>query len=45
MHPRNKADREMKALADKGGVMGIYMLPYLTESPKQPMLADYLQHF
>lgn len=44
MHPRNKEDREMKALADKGGVMGIYMLPYLTESPKQPMLADYLAH-
>ena len=35
MHPRNKEDREMKALADKGGVMGIYMLPYLTASPKQ----------
>jgi membrane dipeptidase len=34
----------MKALADKGGVMGIYMLPYLTESPKQPMLEDYLKH-
>jgi membrane dipeptidase len=34
----------MKALADKGGVMGIYMLPYLTASPKQPMLADYLEH-
>ncbi len=44
LHPRNKEDREMKALADKGGVMGIYMLPYLTASPKQPMLADYLQH-
>jgi membrane dipeptidase len=44
MHPRNKEDRELKALADKGGVMGIYMLPYLTESPKQPMLEDYLQH-
>ena len=44
MHPRNKEDREMKALAEKGGVMGIYMLPYLTASPKQPMLADYLQH-
>lgn len=44
MHPRNKEDREMKALADKGGVMGIYMLPYLTASPKQPMLADYLEH-
>ena len=44
MHPRNKEDRELKALANKGGVIGIYMLPYLTESPKQPMLEDYLQH-
>jgi membrane dipeptidase len=44
LHPRNKEDREMKALADKGGVMGIYMLPYLTASPKQPMLDDYMQH-
>ena len=44
MHPRNKEDRELKALADKGGVIGIYMLPFLTEPPKQPMLKDFLQH-
>lgn len=44
MHPRNKEDRELKALADKGGVVGIYMLPYITPSPKQPMLEDYLRH-
>jgi membrane dipeptidase len=44
MHPRNKEDLELKALADKGGVVGIYLLPYLTASPKQPMLDDYLQH-
>jgi membrane dipeptidase len=44
IHPRNKEDREMKALADKGGVIGIYMLPYLTAPPKQPMLDDYMQH-
>jgi membrane dipeptidase len=44
MHPRNKEDRELKALADKGGVVGIYMLPYITKSPKQPMLDDYMQH-
>jgi membrane dipeptidase len=44
MHPRNKEDRELKALADKGGVVGIYMLPYITASPKQPMLDDYMQH-
>ncbi|HSV63577.1 MAG TPA: membrane dipeptidase [Chthoniobacterales bacterium] len=44
LHPRNKEDRELKALADKGGVVGIYMLPYITASPKQPMLEDYLKH-
>jgi membrane dipeptidase len=44
LHPRNKDDRELKALADKGGVVGIYMLPYIAASPKQPMLDDYLQH-
>ena len=44
MHPRNKEDGELKALADKGGVVGIYMLPYIAASPKQPMLDDYLQH-
>jgi membrane dipeptidase len=43
-HPRNKEDQDMKALADKGGVMGIYMLPFLTASPKQPRLDDYLLH-
>ena len=43
-HPRNKEDRDMKALADKGGVMGIYMLPYLTEDTRQPMLEDYMRH-
>ncbi|HWG11142.1 MAG TPA: membrane dipeptidase [Rhodanobacteraceae bacterium] len=44
MHPRNKRDEEMRALADKGGVMGIYMLPFLTPDDRQPMLADYMQH-
>lgn len=43
-HPRNKEDRELKALADKGGVMGVYMLPFLTEDTRQPMLADYMAH-
>jgi membrane dipeptidase len=44
MHPRNKEDRELKALAEKGGVIGIYMLPFLTEPAKQPMLKNFLQH-
>lgn len=43
-HPRNKTDQNMKALADKGGVMGIYMLPFLTPDTRQPMLADYMEH-
>ncbi|MGA9340816.1 MAG: membrane dipeptidase [Rhodanobacteraceae bacterium] len=43
-HPRNKTDRDMKALADKGGVMGIYMLPFLTPDTRQPQLADYTSH-
>jgi membrane dipeptidase len=44
MHPRSKEDRELKALAENGGVIGIYMLPFLTEPPKRPMLRDFLQH-
>ena len=43
-HPRNKEDRDMRALADKGGVMGIFMLPYLTDDTRQPMLDDYMRH-
>jgi membrane dipeptidase len=43
-HPRNKTDRDMRALADKGGVMGIYMLPFLTADTRQPTLADYMRH-
>jgi membrane dipeptidase len=43
-HPRNKSDAILKAVADKGGVIGIYDLPYLTASPKQPALDDYMAH-
>jgi membrane dipeptidase len=43
-HPRNKTDQQLKALAEKGGVVGIYDLPYLTASPKQPTLDDYMAH-
>lgn len=43
-HPRNKTDEQLKAVADKGGAIGIYDLPYLTPSPKQPTLDDYLAH-
>ena len=43
-HPRNKTDEQMRALAAKGGVMGIYDLPYLAASPKQPTVDDYMAH-
>jgi membrane dipeptidase len=43
-HPRNKEDRDLRSLAEKGGVVGIYMLPFLVASPKQPALDDYMRH-
>ena len=43
-HPRNKTDEQLRALAEKGGVLGIYDLPYLTASPKQPTVDDYMAH-
>jgi membrane dipeptidase len=43
-HPRNKTDEQLRALADKGGVIGIYDLPYLTASPRQPEVKDYMEH-
>jgi membrane dipeptidase len=43
-HPRNKTDEQLRALAAKGGVIGIYDLPYLTASPRQPQLQDYMEH-
>jgi len=43
-HPRLKSDEQLRALAAKGGVIGIFDLPYLTASPHQPNVADYLAH-
>lgn len=43
-HPRNKTDRDMRALAGKGGVMGVYMLPFLAADTRQPGLPDYMRH-
>jgi membrane dipeptidase len=43
-HPRNKTDEQLRALAAKGGVLGIYDLPYLAASPKQPTVDDYMAH-
>ena len=38
--PRNKRDEELKAMADKGGVLGIYLMPFLT--PLLPRSVDRL---
>lgn len=43
-HPRNKTDEQLKAVAAKGGAVGIYDLPYLAASPKQPDLDVYMAH-
>jgi len=32
-HPRNKEDAAMKALADRGGVFGVYLMPFLSAGP------------
>ncbi len=42
-HPRNVADAELKALANKGGVAGIYFMPYLRVKGQQ-MAADVIAH-
>jgi len=41
--PRNTGDRSLKALADKGGVAGIYFMPFLRASG-QPHAEDVIRH-
>ncbi|MBP7703826.1 MAG: membrane dipeptidase [Caulobacter sp.] len=44
-NPRNKTDRAMKAVADKGGVVGIYNLSFITPvRASQPTVDDYVDH-
>ncbi len=42
-HPRHRSDEEMKQVADSGGVVGIYIMPYLARG-KQPTAADVVAH-
>ena len=42
-HPRNTADETIKAVADKGGVVGVYFMPYLVPS-QHPTAADVIAH-
>ena len=42
-NPRNVWDSELKATADKGGVVGIYWMPFLVPGGK-PTTADLIRH-
>lgn len=42
-NPRNTFDAEMRALANKGGVFGVYFMPFLT-TKGQPQREDLIRH-
>jgi membrane dipeptidase len=42
-HPRNKRDEELRACAEKGGVVGVYLMPYLNASGP-PTADDVMAH-
>jgi len=41
--PRNKSDRELRLVAEKGGVVGIYFMPFLAID-RQPTATDLIAH-
>ena len=45
-HPRNTADETIRAIADKGGVVGVYFMPFLTldSHPKGEDLLRHVEH-
>jgi membrane dipeptidase len=45
-HPRNTSDATMRAVADKGGVVGLYFMPYLSAdmAPTGEVLLDHADH-
>jgi membrane dipeptidase len=43
-HPRNKPDDILKALADRGGYFGVYLMPYVVASPTIPTREHVLDH-
>ena len=42
-HPRGKDDAELRALAQSGGVIGIYLMPFLVAG-RAPTLGDVIAH-
>jgi len=43
-HPRCKSDKEIKAIADTGGVIGIYILAGLLSDPLEASILKLLEH-
>lgn len=45
-HPRNKDDETLRLLADRGGVVGIYLMPFLNAEgePTADHVLDHLDH-
>ena len=45
-HPRNVSDNAIRAVAERGGVVGIYFMPYLSSDshPTGGMLLDHIDH-
>ncbi|MFA9217931.1 MAG: dipeptidase [Sphingomonadaceae bacterium] len=41
--PRNKTDRELRQVAERGGFVGIYFMPFLAVG-RQPLAADLIAH-
>ncbi len=42
-HPRHRTDEELRTVAEKGGVAGIYIMPYLNNG-KQPTAENVIAH-
>lgn len=42
-HPRHRTDAELRAVAETGGVSGIFVMPYLARG-KQPTANDVIRH-
>ena len=42
-HPRSKRDEELRAMAERGGVIGIYLMPFLSPG-RVPTVEDVVAH-
>jgi len=43
-HPRNNDDKELRAVADKGGVAGIYLMPFLEDGDGEITAQSFMNH-